>query len=130
MQGFDGFLALGECQYLSLEPKAVGNQAQVVGTDALVAVAVDGDINRLIISNGDPHPQYACRAEPLLFGMAQRHRFQVDERRCQGKGQLCCLRPAYRADPQQAGQQQRRCLTGSFAHRFSIATSDSGQCRS
>ncbi|MNP40399.1 hypothetical protein D3C76_1340390 [compost metagenome] len=86
-QRLDGFLAFGEGQYLGFHPEAFRHQAQVVGADALVAIAVDGDVHRLVIGKRDAHPQHPRRPQPLLLRVAQGQRLKLGERRRQGKGQ-------------------------------------------
>ncbi|MNE31066.1 hypothetical protein D3C80_1246130 [compost metagenome] len=56
MQRLDGFLAFGERPNLGPDTQAASDQAQVIGADAQVTVAIDGDIDRLIIGKGNTHP--------------------------------------------------------------------------
>ncbi|MNP58715.1 hypothetical protein D3C76_1536570 [compost metagenome] len=55
VQGLDGLLALGVAQHPRLHSQASRDQAQVIGTDALVTVTIDGDIHRLVVGDGDTH---------------------------------------------------------------------------
>ncbi|MCY1459372.1 hypothetical protein D9M71_768400 [compost metagenome] len=98
MQGLDCLLTPGERQHLCRHAQAPGNQAEVVGTDPLVAIAVDGDVDRLVIGKGNTDPQGSLRAQPLLLRRGQLHRLKVGEGRHQGKGQaLCSMDPTAHA---------------------------------
>ena len=79
-QGFHRLRPLGEAQYLHRCIQARADQAQVIGADALVAIAVAGDINRLIVINRDAHLQRSMRRQPLLLAGRQGHGLQGNER--------------------------------------------------
>ncbi|MNQ73682.1 hypothetical protein D3C85_884230 [compost metagenome] len=103
VQGFDGFVAFGIAKHARRHAQAPGDQAEVIGTDTLIAVAVDGDVYRLIVGNGDAHPQFRVALKPLLFVGVQVQRGEIGERLDQRKRQaLRCLRHRAEANQPQA----------------------------
>ena len=107
-QGFNRLGALGKAQHLHGHTQPRANQAQIIGADALVAIAVAGDIDRLVVIYRDAHFECPMRRQPLLLRRRQRHRFKRDKRRHQFERQADGGQAHGHLDePQQAHQLQR-----------------------
>ena len=82
-QGLHGLGPLGEAHHLHRHAESRPHQAQVVGTDTLVAIAIAGDVDGLVVINGNPHPQGSVLRQPLPLGGCQGDGRQGDKRRHQ-----------------------------------------------
>jgi len=70
MKRFDSLVTLGVPGDLHREVQLVADQPQVIGTDALITVAITGDIDRLVVCDRNADPKYLALVEPgtvLIF---------------------------------------------------------------
>ena len=86
-QGENGLFASSETHYLHGHRQCAADQAQVVGANALIAIAITGDVDRLVIGNRDTHAKGAMLIEPLLILRTQDHRRQTHKGRHQTERQ-------------------------------------------
>ena len=87
---FNRLLALGKPQDFHCHVQSLAHQTEVIGADALIAIAVTGDVDGLVVINGDPHPQAWMRRQPLLFGIVILLLIEAgDQRMCQLSPFIC-----------------------------------------
>ncbi len=86
-QGLDGIVAVGKTHHFHGHRQFVADQAQVVGTDALEAIAITGDVEGFVVSDRDPDPQATTLLQPLTVLGSEGQWRQVDEGRHQTERQ-------------------------------------------
>ena len=104
-QGFHRLRPLSEAHHLHGHIEARADQAQVVGADALVAIMVTGDINRLVVSNGNADLQCPMARQPLLLACRQRQGGERGKRRHQFERQAVGGQACRRLTKQEQTQQ-------------------------
>ena len=80
-------VSLFVAQKLDRHSQPVTNEPQVIGAEALVVIAIIGDIDRFVIAEGDTHTQRWVIGQPLLFRGIQLQRLELDKACCKPEGQ-------------------------------------------
>ncbi len=84
-QRLDGLFTLGKPGDLHRDIQLVTDQPHVIGADTLITVAVAGDVDRLVISDGNTDPNDLVLIEPLPVLRLDDEIVRRHERRGQGK---------------------------------------------